>query len=292
MENTTQDYGDDAARRYTRVGRVDHTQEQVERGVNQWLYTALLQSLPRQGVVGDFGCGSGRLLPALCGEQRKVVGVDSSRAMLDLIPLQGEAAGAVIGMAGADVLAEQLRARNALFIEADLQHYLPLLGEQSFRFDAGVSSFNAVCFSDPAIPVTAIGRCLRSGAPLFFTSNAIVPSGALPETWEEQRIAFDDPRLHLSYPSASHFRHVLHTQGGDVPLQDHVHHMGMLQRAFNSEQWRVEDACIFPAEGCEHLPSSDTRYSDAYKHSPSVDLLEPDSGFTYVKIGVRAHRKE
>lgn len=290
MESDSQDYGRDAAERYQHVGSVDEEQELVERSVNRWLIQSLQEHLPREGTIGDFGCGSGRLLPMLRGEGRKIVGVDSSREMLDLIPLAGER-GNVTEMVSADILEEQLRSRDEFFVCADLQQYLPYLGQRSFRFDAGVSSFNAVCFSHPTHPVKAIRRCLKPSAPLFFTSNVLVPSSALPEQWQEMPVDLSDVRLHRAYPQQKLFRHVLHTRQGDVPLQDHVHHIGMLRDAFRTDLWRVEEARLFPAEGCEHLSPYDRRYTQSYGEVPVRDLLGPERGFTYVKIGVRARKK-
>ena len=80
----------------------------------------------RDGPILDLGCGTGRLLVPLLRDQRTVVGVDLSAAML-------ARARARLRRLGAQ------RARHALLLQADLRH-LPLRGP----FRLAVAAFHTV----------------------------------------------------------------------------------------------------------------------------------------------------
>ncbi len=279
-----QQYSVAAAESYKSVSGIGNG-ELVERGINDWLHDVLRETLPGTGIVLDAGCGSGRLFPNLRGHGRTLLGVDSSRAMLENISGNKEILECTDSFALACLL-ERLQTRQEVHALASLETFLPQLGSAR-HVDAAVSSFNAVCFPHPRCATNPIATCLKTGGSLYFTSNAFIPSDQI--TYGD--IDLFDSSLHGAYPHAQMFRHVLHTTQGDVPLQDHVHHMGMLCEAFDPRCWTMQQCKIFPGEGCTHLSQTDTRYADAYAAHAPATLLEPSDGFTYVKLGVHATRK-
>ena len=291
-----QSYSESHAERYGRVAAAEDASEEVERSVNRWLRDKLSR-LGEGALVGDIGCGDGRLVPLLRGAGRTILGVEVSRAMLARVPgaeregrhaEHGSACTLFATVSIADIQAA-LRSHSEVYVEGALEELLPELGRHGLQLDAALSSFNAVCFRRPATPVDAIAACLRSDGALYFVSNVIVPSRMLEFGSHKQMLSLHE-HLSASTPRQSMFRHVLHTQSGPVPLEDHIHTLPMLAAAFDPNRWRIVEACLFPAEGCEHLHPSDSRYDDALG-AAHEDLLPPDAGYTYLKVVVHATRR-
>ena len=310
---TSRQYAGQLADLYTQIGAMEDDGYAVDRNILSWIRLQLAEIAPG-GLVGDFGCGHGRLLSMIRGEDRRILGVDSSRAMLGRIRSEDEPPRSLlfddssgqpassgrcsfppvpIITAPADPARVQLEllTRREVFVEAALEDLVPRLGGLGCLVDAAINSFNAICFSHPRLAVNAVRQGLRVGGNLYFTSNVVVPTEVLPPQWTALECDMFAPEFASRVPDADVFRLVLHSPTGPVPIEDHLHTLRMMAEAFAPDEWTVLEALLFPPEGCEHVHPSDERVLSAFGARANVRILPPGEGFTYVQLGVVATRK-
>ncbi|MBI3273343.1 MAG: methyltransferase domain-containing protein [Planctomycetes bacterium] len=268
---------------------VSSDEELVQRSLHVWLRRSLAGNLGSHLVVGDFGCGSGRMLPLLRGRERRIVGIDISLEMLKRIPHHAEGPVRILESGGRAVdIARALDAWTEVFVLSGLEEFA---AESGFKMDAGLSSFNIICFRNPKTPLDAVAACLKGGAPLFVTSNVFVPAEVGERLHGPLATDLEQFKGHVTLREPMMFRHVLGTVQGPVPLQDNVHELGTIERALDRTLWTVCEAVLFPPEGCTHLSSVDTTFAEQYAHEPPCALLEPGRDLHYAKIGMMLVRK-
>jgi len=263
-------------------------------GVFPWLCDRLSSNLQPDTLVGDFGCGTGRLLPLLCADRRQVLGVDFSREMLRrvVVPAESLPSEFFLDVVTAQAVTQALALRRHVFAAAALEEFLPELGKAGVLVDAAINSFNSVCFPHPAIPIGSIARCLKPGGVLYFASNVFHPRELVTPATEP---FYFDLFADLSTPNSLNltelmFRHLVNTPAGPVPFQDYVHTLEMVRCAFSAEEWQVREAILFP--GYEADITTDPATEHLFPSSSDVELLERDNEFAFCKIGILAVRRD
>jgi SAM-dependent methyltransferase len=264
----------------------------VEFTVSAWLKAQLASFLPKEGIVCDVGCGNGRLFSSLEGDERILFGVDNSQAMLEQLPQPYRAS-----LTDSFVRAEkELLAGHDIVLCGDCLQDFPKLARTNVRFGAALASFAAPCFEDPGAMIGALMPLMATGARLFLVSNVFVDAGLVPQRltfmgaggFEGDVIDIHDPSLaRLGPPRGIRFCQILHMKGLDITLKDFAHNLAMYDQAFDPSRWRVQEARLFPADGCEHI-SAQACLFDADRDRAA--FLEPDRSFAYVKIGIIAQR--
>jgi SAM-dependent methyltransferase len=259
--------------------------------IEAWLCQKLAEHVQAESLIGDFGCGMGRLRPVLRTLARQVLGVDQSREMLSRIPVQSaEDISLQFAPLQIGAIKDALASGKDVFLEASLEEFLPQIAQQGIFVDAALNCYNAVCFPHPSIVVSAIGQCLKSGGQLFFVSNVFVPASRVPRGKGDHHITLSQSEYFATDNcEGMMFRQLFPMPKGDLTFQDYVHDMGMIKQAFNSEDWQIEEIVLYDSEG-RHLKSDDPEFAERFAGLDNASFLEPDSGLNFCRLGVLARK--
>lgn len=258
-----------------------------ESSIESWLCRKLAEDVSPESLVGDFGCGMGRLRPVLRALARQVLGVDQSREMLSYIPMDSPD-DICLQYAPLEFSAIKgaLASGKDVFLEASLEDFLPKMADQGIYVDDALNCYNAVCFTHPAIVVSAIAECLKASGRLFFVSNVFVPQASVPRSKEHRQISFEQSE----YFAADNceglmFRQLFPTPKGELYFQDYVHSMGMIRQAFDPQVWAIEEMILCTSEG-KHLQSDDPGFLQRFAGLDQANFLEPDCGLNFCRLGI------
>ncbi len=264
---------------------------ECEGNVNVWLAAQIARLAGGRRVV-DAGCGAGRLLALLeASGMSSYCGVDGSAEMLSQIV--GVAEHGIEHWPLARPGAAELLARSErAFVCGDLREVLPGLGPVA---DLVLSSFNLVCFEGPEAPIAAIRAGLRPGGRLLCVTNTFVPPALHPDdATPHLPVSVDMQRLRRSRAALGgkrRFRHILHLPGGALPLQDHLHPIEVIAGALGEDEWEVESASVFAAQGCSLAHPADPRFALFGAAGPDIHDPRDGGGLKYVKLGFVARKK-
>jgi len=227
----TQPYSSQQAEEYAVLGT--GSMGDCEANVNAWLAEQIGKHVPAFDIV-DAGCGSGRWFATLVAAGAKsYMGVDVSEEMLAGFSAHDD-----------DEISTRL-------IKGEVCEVLEGMESQA---DVVLSSFNAICFPDPAPLLSACSTALRSGGHLLLVSNVHVPMGMAPDpTTPEMSTAIalsEFSSLDDGERRGQLFRHVLQLENADeIVLEDYFHTLSDYAKALPVEDWETLSACLFAAQG-------------------------------------------
>ncbi|MEW2615234.1 methyltransferase domain-containing protein [Streptomyces sp. NPDC047880] len=187
------------------------------RGIEQLLVDAVAAEHPAS--VLDVGCGTGALTRAVARRAGRCVGVDISGPMIEAARAQAEQ-----------------EALPASFIQADAQEY----AFEPAAFDAVVSRFGVMFFSDPVRAFTNLRSTMRDGAGLWCA------------VW---RGAEENPFMTTAERAAAPFLPELPVRRPDEPGQFAFADPERVHRVLSESGWAGID--IQPADVACVLPEKD-----------------------------------